>query len=207
MKAKTASRRQKILDVAAEVFRETGFERASMDEVSQRGGGSKATIYNYFASKEELFFDVVYRAAEVQLAATEAALDSGEPDLRVALERFGQRFLAMLYSPDVQAARRLVIAEGGRGGLGRKCYEMAPARCLAMLDSFLQQAIAQGKLRPADTAIASVHLRGLLEAELAEKYLFHTLGPVTEADIAAIVERAVGVFLAAYGPPGYLPDR
>lgn len=60
MRTKSDEKRQAILDVAAEVFREAGFERASMSEICTRVGGSKATLYNYFPSKEELFFEVMF---------------------------------------------------------------------------------------------------------------------------------------------------
>ncbi len=56
MKTKTESKRQAILKAAADVFRDVGFERASMEEIRARIGGSKATLYNYFPSKEKLFF-------------------------------------------------------------------------------------------------------------------------------------------------------
>ena len=55
MRTKSDEKRQAILDVAAEVFREAGFERASMSEICTRVGGAKATLYNHFASKDELF--------------------------------------------------------------------------------------------------------------------------------------------------------
>lgn len=207
MKAKTKVRRQAIVDVAAQVFGELGYERASMDEVSHRGGGSKATIYNYFSNKEELFFEVVFQSTEAEFEATHAALDVDEPDLTRALEQFGQRLLALLYSPEVQAVRRLVIAEGARSDLGKKCYAMAPARSEAMIAAFLQQAIDQGKLRPTDTRIASLHLRGLFESELLDKFLFHTLDAVSKQEIAAIAQRAVAVFMAAYGPAATPAER
>ena len=56
MKTKTESKRQAIIQAAAEVFREVGFDRASMSDIRERIGGSKATLYNYFPSKEKLFF-------------------------------------------------------------------------------------------------------------------------------------------------------
>ena len=61
MKTKTEAKRQAILKAAAEVFRKVGFERASMSEIRARIGGSKATLYNYFPSKEKLFFEVMYQ--------------------------------------------------------------------------------------------------------------------------------------------------
>lgn len=200
MKVKTAARRQAILDVASAVFRELGYERASMDEVSQRGGGAKATIYNYFASKEELFFEVIFQATEAEFEATHAGLNQDDVDIARALERYGERLLALLYSDDVRAVRRLVIAEGARGKLGSKCYQMAPQRSEAVLAQFLEQAMDDGRLRRAEARVASLHLKGLLESELLEKYLFHTLGAVRKKQIAGIAQRAVAVFMAAYGP-------
>jgi len=59
VRKKTETKRQAILDVAADLFRESGFERASMSELCLRVGGSKATLYNYFSSKEEVFAEVL----------------------------------------------------------------------------------------------------------------------------------------------------
>ena len=59
MSRKTQAKQQAILEMATEVFREFGFERASIAEICARLGSSKRTIYNYFASKEELFFAVI----------------------------------------------------------------------------------------------------------------------------------------------------
>jgi hypothetical protein len=76
-----------------------------------------------------------------------------------------------------------------------------------MIAAFLQQAIDQGKLRPTDTRIASLHLRGLFESELLDKFLFHTLDAVSKQEIAAIAQRAVAVFMAAYGPTATPAER
>lgn len=70
----------------------------------------------------------------------------------------------------------------------------------AVLTQLLQQAVDGGRLRPADARAASLHLKGLLESELLEKYPFHTLGAVSKKEIAGIAQRAVAVFMAAYGP-------
>jgi AcrR family transcriptional regulator len=200
MKAKTEARRQAILDIAEQVFSELGFERASMDVVSQRGGGSKATIYNYFASKEELFLQVVYRATEAQFMAIHDSLDAQQADVGLALERFGVRFVSLLHSPDVKAMRRLVIAEGGRSGLGPHFYELGPQRSQAMICDFLEHAMAVGKLRRTDSHIAALHFKALLEAEIMDGFQFHLPATMGEQDIRAAVGRAVEVFMLAYGP-------
>jgi AcrR family transcriptional regulator len=55
VRVKTAARREAILAAAKQVFQDMGYDRASMDEVAARFGGSKATVYRYFGSKEALF--------------------------------------------------------------------------------------------------------------------------------------------------------
>lgn len=200
MRAKTETRRQAILDAAAEVFQETGFERTTMAAICERLGYSKATLYNYFASKEELFSAVVFEATEAEFQSTLEALDASFTDITLALEKFGRGLLTLLYSPQVQAVRRLIVSESGRSELGQKCYELGPVRNEAATALFLQQAMDAGHLRQADARIAALHLRGLLEAEWLDRFLFQTLEPVADAQIDATVQRAVAAFLAAYGP-------
>ncbi len=200
MRKKTETKRQAILDEAADLFRETGFERASMSELCLRVGGSKATLYNYFSSKEEVFAEVLMQATEEEFQATHEALDPTLDDITQALESFGRGLLTLLYSPQVQAARRLVVSEIVRSDLGRTCYEHGHARSAAEVAEFLQQAMDQGKLRQADPKIASLHLKGLLEAEWIDRFMFQMLDAVDPEQVAASVKRAVAVFMAAYGP-------
>ena len=52
-------KRRHILTVAAEVFAREGIARASMNEVARACGISKANIYHYYASKDELLFGIL----------------------------------------------------------------------------------------------------------------------------------------------------
>lgn len=200
MRTKSETRRQAILQAATEVFRQSGFERSSMSDIRQRAGCSKPTLYSYFESKEALFVEVVLAATEQEFQATLHALDADQADVGQALESFGQRLLALLYAPHMQALRRLVACAGGPSGLGRRCYEMGPARGEAALAAVLQQAMARGQLRPADPRTAAQHLRGLLEAEWIEPFLFNAVSEPDADQIRDTVGRAVAVFMAAYGP-------
>src|SRR5574337_479200 len=137
MRAKSETRRQAILEAAAQVFQETGFERATMSAICERLGYSKATLYNYFSSKEALFSAVVFDASEAEFLASLDALDATQGDIAQALERFGQQILAVPYAPPVQAVRRLIISEAGRSELGRQCYELGPVRSEAAIATFL----------------------------------------------------------------------
>jgi AcrR family transcriptional regulator len=200
VRTKSDSRRQSILDSAAKVFQETGFERASMSEICLRLGCSKATLYNYFPSKDALFFEVVMASNEAEYLATHDALDPSIEDITQALENFGCRFLSFIYSPAVQAVRRMVVSEAGRSELGRVCYEKGPEQSERDVARFLQQAMDAGKLRQADSRLAALHLRGLMESEWIDRFMFQLLDGVSEQDIKLSVGRAVAAFMGAYGP-------
>jgi AcrR family transcriptional regulator len=199
MRTKSETRRQAILQAATEVFQEKGFERCAMSDIRERVGYSKPTLYSYFPSKEALFSTVVFEATELEFQATLQALDPNQPDMTQALESFGQRLLTLLYSPQVQAVRRMVVSQSGHSELGRTCYEMGPVRSEAAIASFLQQAMDQGQLRQANPRIAALQLKGLLEAEWIEPFLFNTLSAPDSVQIRETVARAVAVFMAAYG--------
>jgi AcrR family transcriptional regulator len=52
-------KRSHILKIAARVFAETGYARASMSRVAMDCGISKANIYHYYSSKDALLFDIL----------------------------------------------------------------------------------------------------------------------------------------------------
>jgi AcrR family transcriptional regulator len=200
MKTKTESKRQAILKAAAEVFREVGFERASMSEIRARVGGSKATLYNYFPSKEKLFFEVMYQAKEFELGAISSALNPEADDLKQELLQFGQRLIPALYSPEAIALRRLAIAELGNSDIGKVVFEGSMVPIEKKVSEFLRKAMKRGVLRTADAKTSAMHLLSLLESELLQRVLLGVMDSVTPGAARAAVGRAVEVFLAGYQP-------
>jgi AcrR family transcriptional regulator len=200
MRTKSEARKQAILDTASQVFQEVGFERASMSLICQRLGYSKATLYNYFPSKEALFLEVAFQATEAEFQIAHAALDVSVEDLGEALRQFGGRLLQLIYSPRVQAMLWLIHSEAGRDGLGRKCHELGPQRSQQELAAYLQLSMDLGKLPQADARIAALHLVGLLQAEWSDAFMFRVKDQLPVEERQATVTRAVAAFLRAYGP-------
>lgn len=200
MRVKSEEKRQAILAVAADVFRESGFERASMSEICSRVGGSKATIYNYFSSKEELFFEVMYRSTEAEFCALHAALNAQTDDVVSELRVFGAKLISLLLSPEVMDLRRLIVSEIGRSKLGCICYDRGPQRCFSMVVQFLSAIIERGQLRACDPVLATKQFRALLEAEYLDTFFFQVPCDDSPEGIQQAVSRAVEVFMYAYGP-------
>jgi AcrR family transcriptional regulator len=198
VKTKTEAKRQAILKAAAEVFREVGFERASMSEIRSRIGGSKATLYNYFPSKEKLFFEVMYDAKELELGAITAELNPDGADLKQELLQFGHRLLPALYSPEAVAIRRLAIAESRNSAIGKIVFEGATAPMEKQVASFLKQGMKRDALRTADPQTAAMHRFSLLESELLQRVLLGVMDAVKPEAIRGAVRRAIDVFLSGY---------
>src|SRR5271170_3518964 len=56
---KRARTRKKLIDAAAEVIGEKGFDRASLEEIAARAGMTRGAVYGNFKNKEELFLALV----------------------------------------------------------------------------------------------------------------------------------------------------
>jgi AcrR family transcriptional regulator len=200
MRVKSESRRQGIIDVACQAFRELGFEAASMSEISARVGGSKATLYNYFSSKEELFVAAMRQFADNHMEGVFRLLDPSQA-LAPTLQAFGERFLLVLCRPELVCAHRNLFAEAGKSEVGRLFYERGPLEGLQVMTAYLEQCMALGKLREADPFVAAQHLTALLKAEMMDRLLLGVQDSIAPDAISPMVARAVDVFLRAYASP------
>jgi AcrR family transcriptional regulator len=69
------ARRREILEAARKVFDVNGYEATTIDEVALAAGVSKGNIYNYFASKQELFKQVFLEDQTIRDYQAMAALE------------------------------------------------------------------------------------------------------------------------------------
>jgi AcrR family transcriptional regulator len=56
---RSLAKREKLLEIAAKLFLEKGYEGVSVDEITSQVGGSKTNIYSHFGGKEGLFLALV----------------------------------------------------------------------------------------------------------------------------------------------------
>ncbi|RQR41273.1 MULTISPECIES: TetR/AcrR family transcriptional regulator [unclassified Burkholderia] len=200
MRKKTEEKRQAIIDAAFQTFKEVGFHQASMSDIAARSGSSKATLYNYFRSKEEMFAEIMSGTAADEIRAAFAQLNSSGP-IADKLTVFGEHYLNAILRPSALSIRRLAIGEGDRSDLGRAFYQRGPKIGWTMLTNALDAAMEAGTLKRAKPEIAAAHLHALYEAECVEFCLLGVAVEIGHARISEVVARAVAVFMAAYGPP------
>jgi AcrR family transcriptional regulator len=64
-------RRGYMIDAAERVFFSRGYENASMDEVAREAGFTKKTIYMYFSSKEQIYYEIMIRGYRLLITMLE----------------------------------------------------------------------------------------------------------------------------------------
>jgi AcrR family transcriptional regulator len=193
-------KRHAIVETAYRLFRTQGFDKTSMAEITAQVGGSKATVYSHFPSKEELFVECMMVALENYMPGTLRHLDASRADPRTALINFGSSVLNFICSPEQLEVRRLIIAEAARSGTGRLLFDKITA-LRGQLSAFLAACMASGSLRRADPDLAAEQLGAMLEAEMLPPLLLQVReGSPSECETAGAAGRAVDAFLMAYAP-------
>jgi AcrR family transcriptional regulator len=103
-------KRVRILEAAIALFTTEDYHRVLVDDIAERAGVGKGTVYRYFPSKEAVFLELVELAASRAGEVVRADVDSNEPALTrlrravtMTLEYFrrNEPFLAILYHEKV----------------------------------------------------------------------------------------------------------
>lgn len=85
-------RKEEILDVAEQLFAEKGFDNASTNDIINKIGIARGTLYHHFSSKEEILDAIVERMISRSIAGAKAVIK----DTRIPLtDRIVGAFLAL----------------------------------------------------------------------------------------------------------------
>jgi AcrR family transcriptional regulator len=140
------ARTRALLAAALDVFLERGFESARLDEVAQRAGVAKGTLYLYFPSKEALFEALIGSLiASPFKAAGEAMLKQDVPSevmLRDLLN-FAKTEILGTKRKDVA---RLIISEAGRfPELAAFYHREVVSRGMAVVRAIVERGVQRGE--------------------------------------------------------------
>lgn len=127
-----------ITQAASDMFLAEGFDRVTLDQIAQRAGVSKQTIYSHFADKEALFKAICTELTERLTIPLRKSASEG--DLRSTLTRLGEDALAMMLHPASLDLHRLVMTAAVRfPELGHVAYEAGAMRMIHDLSTLLVQ--------------------------------------------------------------------
>ena len=88
-----AAKRDNLIRVAANLFREKGYRATTLNDIAQQAGLDRATVYYYFSSKEECFREAVSGILDDNLAEAELLARTNGMDSRDKLTRLIQRLM------------------------------------------------------------------------------------------------------------------
>ncbi len=97
---KQAATRASLLESAAAVFTQKGFEAATVEEITEAAGFSRGAFYSNFETKEELFLTLI--ESRIQGRLQEIALAFQEGDTAETRIRSGGAYLDALVAQDRQ---------------------------------------------------------------------------------------------------------
>ena len=200
-RVRTEEKRQEIVKAAQELFEEHGFDRTSMSMISERVGGSKATLYGYFRSKEEILQAVlVYDVTEEAQRLMNELL--ANKTLREGLIQLGMAYMTRRLSATPVANIRMVATQPDGSTIGKDFYEKVLRPAWERLATRFEMMMDEGILKRADPWVAAMHWKGLNEWDMFERRL---LGAIPGPD-PKVLERstalAADAFLGIYGING-----
>lgn len=140
-------RREEITRVALTLFGSRGFEDTTMDDIAREIGFSKAALYQYCSSKEDLFFQVLQlytHATPPEDAVAGANID----DWRQAIHNIAESYMAISRDPDRAAFMGSVIRDSHKfPEFGTAYYEKSFCTARNNIMAFLERLQQEGKIR------------------------------------------------------------
>jgi AcrR family transcriptional regulator len=191
---RAAARRMAILEAALDEFSARGFAGARLEDVAQRAGVAKGTIYLHFKDKEALFQELV-RAMLGPLITGLEHLQASDLPIRTVLERFADLFVREIYGTRRRDVARLVITEGTRfPELAEFYYREVVARGIGAMRAMIERAVARGEVRHAALArfpqlVAAPGLVAILWAGLFDQFDHLDVAEMMRAHIDILLER------------------
>jgi TetR/AcrR family transcriptional regulator of autoinduction and epiphytic fitness len=193
----TDRKREAIVQAAVAEFRTNGFEATSMDRVAATAEVSKRTLYNHFASKEDLFAEILMQLWHRAASQVDPAYHADQP-LRGQLMALMSQKLAMLSHDDFIDLARVAIA----------ATIHSPERAQDMLArlgekesgvlSWIKAAQKDGRLKAGDASLAAQQLESLVKGAAFWPQVTMgqpRLGPKAQKQLATA---AVDLFLSHY---------
>jgi len=194
----THARYGELLDAAEIVLARLGYDRTTVAAITDQAGVSRATLYVYFASKEEIFLALAARVRDAFLLAQELPGSHDSP----------RTFLHDTIRAASEAARthgamlRLIDRQRGDDPRIAAIYAEMRARPIARFATFLRRLTEAGQARPA--AAVEVTAEALVTA-----LIYGVLNRLEDAPdtIDAFVDGIIPLYEASIGFTGHDQGR
>ncbi len=160
-------RKDQILDAAADVFVKKGLQKTRMDDIVEKSGLSKGTLYWYFKSKDDLIigiFDRVFQKETIDLKPLVNSDKSSSERISEYTDRVIVDILRLLrFAPIAYEFLSLAF----RSKYLQKAFKHYVAVHMDILIPIIQQGIDSGEFRNIDPTEAAIAICSVFEGTLA----------------------------------------
>jgi AcrR family transcriptional regulator len=152
-----ATKREAILQTAAQLFLEKSYGRTSLNDVAERLAITKPALYHYFRNKEEILLGC-YRLGDAMIGD---ALDRIAAECRTGLARVEAFIYSYAMVMTVNFGRCVMrMDEGDLSSAARAEVRAHKRRIDRRLRAFVQEGIEDGSITPCDAKIAAFSVAG-----------------------------------------------
>ena len=197
-RVRTEEKRDEIVRIASELFQEHGYDRCSMAALSERVGGSKATLYGYFPSKEDLLRAVIQCEVASEFDRVLEEFHEGS-DLRAGLIELGTAYHRKRLSALPVANIKAIVNQPPCSTMGKEFYETIIRPAFGRVAARFELLMDQGRLKRADPWVVLMHWKGLIDWDFFERRLIGAINGPEDVDIDKVVTLAADAFLKLYG--------
>ncbi len=199
-----AARREQLIAVAEQLFLQHGFANTSVNAIVREAGGSLATLYAEFGSKESLFESVLSERA-ARFFPEERPTPTRTLDARTELRALAAQMLKRMLSDDGLAVYRLAVHEAPRFAALRKALlEVAMPGLLERTARYLRT-LADRSVLTIESSTEAMHLAASRFIALVQGQVVFSAacgGTISGRARTTHVNDAVEAFLKMYGQSG-----
>ena len=189
-------RPREICAAALDVFAEKGFAAARLDEIAQRAGVSKGTLYLYFKDKADLFRAVIRDTVAPNIDLVRTMIEGADLPFPDVIRMFLPRFAALTSQARVGAVAKMVIGESRNfPELAKVWHDEVVSKALGLIGGLIERGQARGEVRAGDPRLLTFTLMGPMVMGLLWR---ETLQPAGGAplDLEALAAQHAEIVLA-----------
>jgi AcrR family transcriptional regulator len=185
-----------ILDAALDLFVEKGFAATRLEDVAQRAGVSKGTVYLYFDSKDDLFKSVIRSGMVRAIEEAEKLVAGFEGSSADLLRQIYAGWWQNIGGTKLSGIPKLMISEAQNfPELARFYYDEVIQRGSRLVASAIERGVARGEFRRVNVDYT---VRAMVSPLIMRAILEHSFLPCAgpeDFDVPAYFDHTLGLVI------------
>jgi len=180
------SRKEEIIKAASNLFSQKSYHDVTMDQIAEKVGVAKGTIYLYFESKENLYLGILEHTFETIESILEKEIAKEDPAPQKLKKIL--RLIFQFYFQNMDVLRILTRDETRLIGEHFEFTERWRHRRIKLYRKILEKGIKEGSFRSANTELMSLIIFGLVGSVMFFYPTDKTAGEIAEEVFSMISE-------------------